>query len=78
MNESAHLGPGCVRRRPGAGRAAQAYIKISEAEIADDYPEPAQYEKARAAHSALRHPGSDRLFRFAKGGSTQCCHLGSF
>ncbi len=36
-----------LRRRGGAGRAAQAYIKISESEIADDYPEPAQYEKAR-------------------------------
>ena len=28
------------------GTKAAAYIKISEAEIADDYPEPTQYEKA--------------------------------
>lgn len=35
-------------RRGGSGRAGQAasaYIKISEEEIADDYPEPTQYDK---------------------------------
>ena len=38
--------PDCRR----GGSKAAAYIKISEAEIADDYPEPTQYEKA------LLHP----------------------
>ena len=33
-----------LNRRQGA-RAQQAYLKIDESEIADDYPEPAQYEK---------------------------------
>jgi DNA (cytosine-5)-methyltransferase 1 len=28
-----------------AGSAANAYVRISEQEIADDYPLPAQYEK---------------------------------
>ena len=36
-------------RRRGGTKAA-AYIKISEAEIADDYPEPTQYEKACHFH----------------------------
>ena len=34
-------------RRHQAGKGA-AYIKISESEIANDYPEPAQYEKVRS------------------------------
>jgi len=29
------------------------YIKISEAEIADDYPEPKQYDKVHPAYSCL-------------------------
>ena len=27
------------------------YIKISEAEIADDYPEPEQYDKVHSYHT---------------------------
>lgn len=34
-------------RRRQAGKGA-AYIKISESEIANDYPEPAQYEKVHS------------------------------
>ena len=33
------------RGGPAAGGAANAYVRISEQEIADDYPLPAQYEK---------------------------------
>lgn len=39
-----HVQAASTCRRGGA--KAAAYIKISEAEIADDYPEPTQYEKA--------------------------------
>ena len=35
----------CVYRRTGGKQ--QVYIKISETEIADDYPEPAQYDKVQ-------------------------------
>ena len=41
-------------RRRQAGKGA-AYIKISESEIANDYPEPAQYEKV---HSWTPHLSS--------------------
>lgn len=37
--------PGCSNHRPAAPKGAQPYIKVSEAEIADDYPPPASYNK---------------------------------
>lgn len=37
------------RRQAGKGGV---YIKINESEIADDYPEPAQYEKVRRSSKA--------------------------
>ena len=40
-------------RKGGTAKGA-AYIKISEAEIADDYPEPAQYDKVQPHHTHLR------------------------
>ena len=43
--------------RRGGARAGTPYIKISEAEIADDYPEPAQYNKARFWDSTVTHMG---------------------
>ena len=42
---------GCRR---GSTKGA-AYIKISEAEIADDYPEPTQYDKVGLI---VRHQGT--------------------
>ena len=39
-------------RRHQAGKGT-AYIKISESEIANDYPEPAQYEKVHTFPTAF-------------------------
>lgn len=43
---------GCYGCRRTGGKQ-QVYIKISEAEIADDYPEPKQYDKVHPAYSCL-------------------------
>lgn len=40
-----------VVRRRGA-KKGQAYLKINESEIADDYPEPEQYVNVRNPSSA--------------------------
>lgn len=40
--------------RHQAGKGA-AYIKISESEIANDYPEPAQYEKVQMLQPVFSH-----------------------
>ena len=47
------------RRQSGKGAA---YIKISETEIANDYPEPAQYQKV-TLHSPVCCRALTRLFR---------------
>ena len=39
----------CLLCRRPAGKGA-AYIKISESEIANDYPEPAPYQKVPLQH----------------------------
>lgn len=46
------LSPATRRGRGGNAAAAAAYIKISEEEIADDYPLPKQYEKVRSTPRA--------------------------
>ena len=38
------------------------YIKINESEIADDYPEPAQYEKVNARTSFSHHSRTDPMY----------------
>ena len=43
------------RGRGSSGGAANTYIKISEAEIADDYPMPKQYEKVRTSLGCAGH-----------------------
>ena len=48
---SSIYGVGLLRRHQ-AGKGA-AYIKISESEIANDYPEPAQYEKVHMLQPVL-------------------------
>lgn len=46
---------GCRR----TGGKQQVYIKISEAEIADDYPEPTQYDKVQTASCACHFSSRD-------------------
>jgi hypothetical protein len=40
---------------PKGGKGAQAYIKVSEAEIADDYPAPTPYNKEEVGVSLTLH-----------------------